>query len=53
MSTKQCLYAFRMLGQWEPAYSDLTTAEKLDYDDDIHEWLKQVKPNVRVAVWHH
>lgn len=35
-----------MLGMWEEAYIDLTTAEKLDYDDDIHEMLKQVKPNV-------
>lgn len=35
-----------MLGQWEEAYKDLALAEKLDYDDDIHEMLKQVKPNV-------
>lgn len=36
----------RMLGMWEESYKDLTTAEKLDYDEDIHEMLKQVKPNV-------
>jgi len=35
-----------MLGLWEAAYKDLGTAEKLDYDEDIHEMLKQVKPNV-------
>ena len=36
-----------MLGLWEESYHDLTTACKLDYDDDANEMLKQVKPNVR------
>ncbi|KAH3841996.1 hypothetical protein DPMN_115484 [Dreissena polymorpha] len=44
--------ARKMLGQWEEAYKDLTTAEKLDYDDDIHEMLRQVKPNAMKIIEH-
>ncbi|XP_021909437.1 TPR repeat-containing thioredoxin TDX [Carica papaya] len=35
-----------MLGQWEAAASDLHTASKLDYDEEIGLALKKVEPNV-------
>lgn len=37
---------FRLLGKWEEAYHDLTTACKLDYDEDANALLKEVTPNV-------
>ncbi|CAI9113704.1 OLC1v1014357C2 [Oldenlandia corymbosa var. corymbosa] len=36
-----------MLGLWEEAASDLRTASKLDYDDEIQVELKKVEPNAR------
>ena len=37
---------FSLLGQWEEAGKDLQMACKLDYDDDVNEMLKAVKPKV-------
>ena len=37
----------RLLGKWEEAASDLSTACKLDYDDTANEMLKEVAPKVR------
>ena len=37
---------FRLLGKWEEAASDLSTACKLDYDDTANEMLKEVAPKV-------
>ncbi|KAG8486696.1 hypothetical protein CXB51_020161 [Gossypium anomalum] len=34
-----------MLGQWEDAAKDLHMASKLDYDEEIKNWLKKVEPN--------
>lgn len=31
-----------MLGQWEDAAKDLHMASKLDYDEEINNWLKKV-----------
>ena len=41
---------FRLLGKWEEAASDLSTACKLDYDDTANEMLKEVAPKVRHKV---
>ena len=39
--------AYQLLGKWEEAGKDLATASKLDYDDDVNVWLKEIKPKVR------
>ncbi|KAK6740591.1 hypothetical protein RB195_008816 [Necator americanus] len=44
--------AYRLLGKWVEAHSDLATACKLDYDDVANEWLKEVEPNVGGKVIH-
>ena len=36
-----------MLGKWEQAYQDLSTACKLDYDDDAYQMLQEVTPNAK------
>ena len=50
-------FLFRLLGNWEDAYNDLTLACKLDYDDDANMLLKDVTANVRLSfscslLWH-
>ena len=37
---------YRLLGKWEEAAADLSTACKLDYDDMANEMLKEVLPRV-------
>ncbi|KAJ1373922.1 hypothetical protein KIN20_036483 [Parelaphostrongylus tenuis] len=39
--------AYRLLGKWVEAHTDLATACKLDYDDTANEWLKEVEPNAK------
>lgn len=41
---------FSLLGQWEEAGKDLQLACKLDYDDDVNEMLKGVKPKASTTV---
>ncbi|XP_029646319.1 hsc70-interacting protein [Octopus sinensis] len=36
-----------LLGKWEQAYQDLSTACKLDYDDDAYKMLQDVTPNAK------
>lgn len=35
-----------MLGDYLQAYQNFQTSNKLDYDDAVHDWLKEVTPNV-------
>lgn len=44
--------AYRMLGDWEAAAKDLRQACKLDYDEQIDEWLKEVTPNAKKIEQH-
>ncbi|KAI1725355.1 TPR repeat domain-containing protein [Ditylenchus destructor] len=37
--------AYRFLGKWLEAKTDLALACKLDFDDTANEWLKEVEPN--------
>ncbi|XP_052120532.1 putative protein FAM10A4, partial [Frankliniella occidentalis] len=39
--------AHRLLGQWEEAAKDLRSAAKIDFDDQVDEWLREVTPNAR------
>lgn len=39
--------AYRLLGDWEKAASNLAMACKLDYTDEANEWLKEVTPNAK------
>ena len=38
--------AYQLLGKWEAAGKDFAMASKLDYDDDVNAWLKEIKPKV-------
>ncbi len=38
--------AYQLLGKWEEAAKDLQTASKLDFDEDVTIWLKDIKPKV-------
>ena len=38
--------AHHLLGHWEDASKDFMTASKLDYDDDVQDWLKEIRPKV-------
>lgn len=38
--------AHRLLGHWEEAASDLWSAARIDFDEQVDEWLKEVTPNV-------
>ena len=40
------IFSFRLLGEWLEAAKDLRLACKLDFDEQAHEWLKEVEPNV-------
>lgn len=44
--------AYRMLGQWEEAYHDLTLACRLDYDEVANELLHEVEPNAKKLMEH-
>ncbi|GMR42491.1 hypothetical protein PMAYCL1PPCAC_12686, partial [Pristionchus mayeri] len=35
----------RLLGHWVEAYTDFATALKIDYDDSVNEWMKEIEPN--------
>ena len=39
--------AHRLLGQWEEAAKDLRSAAKIDFDEQVDEWLREVTPNAR------
>eukprot|EP00047_Mylnosiga_fluctuans_P003271 m.228318 g.228318 ORF g.228318 m.228318 type:complete len:443 (-) comp11726_c0_seq1:48-1376(-) len=39
--------AYALLGKWVEANKDLNQSNNLNYDDDIKEWLKAVKPNAQ------
>lgn len=45
--------AYRLLGKWVEAHTDLATACKLDYDDVANEWLKEVEPNAKKIQEYH
>ena len=36
-----------MLGQWEDALRNYQMACKLDYDETVDEWMREIKPKVR------
>ena len=38
--------AHRLLGHWLEAAQDLRSASKIDFDEQVDEWLKEVTPNV-------
>lgn len=38
--------AHQLLGHWDEASKDFQTACKLDYDDDVNAWLKEIKSKV-------
>lgn len=40
--------AHRLLGQWEEAAKDLRSAAKIDFDEQVDEWLREVTPNVSI-----
>ena len=42
--------AHQLLGDWEEAAKDLQTASKLDFDEDVTIWLKEIKQKVLCAV---
>lgn len=44
--------ANRLLGKWEEAAKDLRQACKLDFDEEIDEWLKEVTPNAKKIEQH-
>ncbi|GMS89511.1 hypothetical protein PENTCL1PPCAC_11686, partial [Pristionchus entomophagus] len=35
----------RLLGHWVEAYTDFATALKIDYDDNVNEWMKEIESN--------
>ncbi|XP_045494664.1 putative protein FAM10A4 [Colias croceus] len=37
--------AYRLLGSFENASHDLCESLKIDYDDQVNEWLNEIKPN--------
>ncbi|KHJ44712.1 tetratricopeptide repeat protein [Trichuris suis] len=39
-------WANRLIGRWEEAHHDLCMASKLDCDEEVFQWLKEVEPNV-------
>ena len=41
----------RLLGHWEEAHKDLSTACKLDYDDDANMMLREVAPKVEFVLF--
>lgn len=42
--------AHQLLGHWEDAAKDFQTACKLDFDEDVNMWLKEIKLKVLVSV---
>lgn len=40
--------AHRLLGHWLEAAQDLRSASKIDFDEQVDEWLKEITPNVSV-----
>jgi len=38
--------AHKLLGHWDEACHDFEVSQKIDYDDEIYEVLKEVKPKV-------
>lgn len=36
-----------MLGQWEDGLRNYQMACKLDYDEIVDEWMREIKPKVR------
>lgn len=41
--------AYSLLGQFEKAVIDLRLASKLDFDEQLDEWLREITPNVSTA----
>ena len=39
--------AHALLGDWEAAFIDLSKAQSIDYQDDVAEWLPDVKANAK------
>ena len=39
-----------LLGQWEDGLRNYQTACKLDYDETVDEWMREIKPKVRREV---
>lgn len=40
--------ANQLLGKWEEAAKNFQTASKLDFDEDVTLWLKEIKPKASV-----
>ena len=38
--------AQQLLGHWEEAAKNFQTANRLDYDDDVSVWMKEIKSKV-------
>uniref|UniRef100_A0A5S6QKT3 TPR_REGION domain-containing protein n=1 Tax=Trichuris muris TaxID=70415 RepID=A0A5S6QKT3_TRIMR len=45
-------WANRLVGRWEEAHHDLCLASKLDCDEEVFQWLKEVEPNVSLYCVH-
>merc|ERR1719482_711572 len=45
--------AQRLLGNFAEAAKDLSTACKIDFDEQADEWLKEVQPNAKKLAEHH
>ena len=45
-----CVLFCSMLGQWEDSLRNYQMACKLDYDETVDEWMREVKPKVRREV---
>ena len=41
--------AHHLLGHWEEASKDYQTASKLDFDEDVSMWMKEIKSKVRTV----
>jgi len=44
--------AYRKLGDYLQAYQNFQSSNKLDYDDSVHDWLKEVTPNAKKILDH-
>merc|ERR1712121_200079 len=44
--------AYRLLGKYEEAYHDFQTSCRLDFDEIVVEWQKEVEPNAKKIMEH-
>ena len=50
VSVCPCVLFCSLLGQWEDGLRNYQTACKLDYDETVDEWMREIKPKVRREV---